>query len=193
LRIVPIPDSTKWKAVCACDGAYDGLFFYAVRTTMIYCRPSCKSRTPVRSNVSFYADRVSAEQSGYRPCKRCRPDLLEPPGDDAVRTARSVLEKSYTAGVSLDDLAREVGMSKYHLQRQFKGAFGMTPAAYLTELRLAKAARLLANTGYSVTRIALDAGYRSVSHFTARFRDRYGCSPTAYRVRRAKDGEGAGA
>lgn len=73
-----------WKAVSSCDNSYDGIFFYAVKTTRIFCRPSCKSRTPLPENVVYFPVFSMAMEKGFRPCKRCRPDLLEAPNEDSV-------------------------------------------------------------------------------------------------------------
>lgn len=178
-----ITEETMWSAVVRCDGGYDGQFYYAVRTTGICCRPSCRSRTPARGNVAFFARLADALGEGFRPCKRCRPDLLEPPGDgDIVRDAQAVIARRYATGLTLDGLAREVGMSRFHLQRTYKRAAGETPAASIARLRVAKAKELLRGTALSVTEIAHEVGFRSASHFSVAFGRQAGCSPVAYRA-----------
>ncbi|WP_167859604.1 bifunctional transcriptional activator/DNA repair enzyme AdaA [Paenibacillus cymbidii] len=184
------PEHTMWDAVVRCDGDYDGKFYYAVRTTGICCRPSCRSRTPVRDNVCFFARLADALGEGYRPCKRCRPDLLEPPGDrDVVRDAQAVIARRYTTGLTLDGLAREVGMSRFHLQRTYKREAGESPAASIAKLRVANAKELLRGTALSVTEIAHEVGFKSASHFSVAFGRQVGCSPVAYRAARRKEAD----
>lgn len=177
-----LTDNVMWEAVKRCDAGYDGQFFYAVKTTNICCRPSCKSRTPLRGNVAFYRDFSDAVLDGFRPCKRCRPDLTVPSDDhEVVQAARSIIEQEFTSALNLERLSGRVGMSKYHLQRTFKRVVGLTPMGFVTKLRMAKATELLRLTRLSVTRIAYEAGYGSLSHFHVTFRQYVGCSPSEYR------------
>ncbi|PLR95271.1 bifunctional transcriptional activator/DNA repair enzyme AdaA [Bacillus sp. T33-2] len=171
-----------WEAVERCDSKYDGLFFYAVKTTNIFCRPSCKSRTPDRKNVLFFKMSREAINHGFRPCKRCRPDLHELPDErEVVAGARDIIEKEYSSPITLEKLSKEVGMSKYYLQRTFKEKVGLTPNQYIARMRLTKSKELLKESSLSILQIAYEVGYRSSSHFNVMFRQHYGCSPTDYR------------
>lgn len=182
-----LQEDIMWVAVQSCDANYDGQFFYAVKTTKIFCKPSCKSKTPVRENVIYFPLYSMAINERFRPCKRCRPDLLEPPNEeDVILTAQSIIEKEYASALTLDQLSKQVGMSKYHLHRTFKKIVGVTPMEYMTKIRISKSAELLMQTDLSITQIAHEVGYRSSSHFNVMFRNHLGCSPTVYRHQQHK-------
>jgi AraC family transcriptional regulator, regulatory protein of adaptative response / methylphosphotriester-DNA alkyltransferase methyltransferase len=175
-------EEVLWEAIKSCNPKYDGAFYYAVKSTKIVCRPSCKSRTPLRKNVSFFSVYSLAVQEGYRPCKRCRPDLLEPPNEEEVlEAAKAIMDQDSSAPITLAVLAKSVGMSKFHLQRLFKRKMGISPVEYLTAKRMSNAAALLLNRTEPITEIALFAGYKSSSHFSVSFKKYFGCSPTEYR------------
>src|SRR5699024_9504338 len=106
-----LPKEILWEAAISCDARYDGIFFYAVKTTGIFCRPSCKSRIPNKKNVSFFMNVAEAQDAGYRPCKRCRPDLesktydpIQPVLDDTIQ----IIENHYDEKLLLDELASMV-------------------------------------------------------------------------------------
>src|SRR5512134_509727 len=121
----------RWAALVARDPAADGKFFYSVRTTGVYCRPSCAARTARPENVAFHATAADAERAGFRPCKRCRPD--QPPRAQQyaalVADLCRFIENADTAP-TLDELARHAGLSTFHLHRIFKEVTGVTPRAY---------------------------------------------------------------
>src|SRR5262249_29771031 len=129
-------EAERWQAVCRRDAAADGQFYYSVLTTGVYCRPSCAARLPRRDNVAFHATVADAERAGFRPCKRCRPDL--PPLAErraaAVVAACRAIEAADEMP-SLDTLAQAAGMSRFHFHRIFKAATGVTPKAYADALR----------------------------------------------------------
>ncbi|RFU60305.1 bifunctional transcriptional activator/DNA repair enzyme AdaA [Bacillus sp. V59.32b] len=170
-----------WDALRSFDKTYDGVFFYAVKSTGIFCKPSCKSRTPLKSNVRYFSISSLAMEEGFRPCKRCRPDLVHPYEEAVVEAAKTMIELEYTASITLDRLAISVGVSKYHLQRVFKRKTGISPLEYLTDKRMSQAVNLLLNHTDTVTEIALSIGYNSSSHFSVAFKNHFGCSPTEYR------------
>jgi len=173
-----------WGAVIACRPEYDGVFYYGVRTTGIFCRPSCKSKTPKRENVDLFASAREAMEKGYRPCKRCRPDLLEAvydPNGEWVREVRGLLEREYRDPWTLDRLARRVGVSAFHLQRMFKKYTGTSPKQYLNRIRVEKAKRLLAGSGLKITEICYAVGFPGLTPFCRVFRRFTGLSPRAYR------------
>src|SRR5262245_17648211 len=125
---LPIERDPRWQAVAARDRAYDGKFFYAVRSTGIYCRPSCASRQAKPENVEFHATRQDAERAGFRPCKRCKPDQagLQEQHAAVVAEICRVIEAAEEPP-SLGELARRAGMSSYHFHRVFKAVTGVTP------------------------------------------------------------------
>lgn len=173
-------DERRWNAVVDRDSSHDGRFFYAVRTTGVYCRPSCPSRRPLRSNVRFFAGADSAEQEGYRPCKRCRPRERPNTAESAVATARAYLDAHPDRAIKLSELASVAGMSPHHLQRTFKRIVGVSPKQYSAALR---ADRLKAHlrTGGTVSRASFDAGYGASSRVYQDAAARLGMTPAAYR------------
>src|ERR1700752_5286817 len=154
-------DHTRWRAVLDRDGRADGSFVYAVRSTGVYCRPSCPTRRPRRDRGEFFADGPEAIRAGYRPCRRCRPDE-ERAGDpwiDKVRRA-CVYLANVDGHLTLARLAARVGGSPYHLQRSFKRIVGVTPREYADACRLQRLKRGL-REGSRVTAAMVDAGYGS--------------------------------
>lgn len=176
----------QWQAVVRCDASYDGAFFYGVATTRVFCRPSCRSRTPARRNVSAFADAKSAISEGYRPCKRCKPDELTQPGDEWVDRIAAWIEERYAEPMTLRALAERMHGSPYHLQRTFKQRRGMTPAQYATRLRMERAKTLLGATGLPVADVAAAVGIASAAYFATVFQQYAGQSPTQYRRRAAQ-------
>ena len=127
---VPLPDSDEaWRAVERRDPRFDGRFVYAVRSTRVYCRPSCPSRRPSRERVTFYSAPAAAEEAGYRACRRCHPREMQlaTAAAVAVERARRRIEDHPDRVVTLAALASEVGMSPFHLQRTFKRLLGVSP------------------------------------------------------------------
>ena len=179
-----------WNAVVACRAEYDGVFYYGVRTTCIFCRPSCRSKTPKRENVDFFASAREAMEKGYHPCKRCRPDLLEAvydPNGEWVREVRGLLEREYRDPWTLDRLARRVGVSAFHLQRMFKKYTGASPKQFLNRVRVEEAKRLLADSDKKITAICYDVGFTGLTPFCTAFRRLTGMSPRAYRNLRLRE------
>ncbi|WP_076743212.1 bifunctional DNA-binding transcriptional regulator/O6-methylguanine-DNA methyltransferase Ada [Sphingomonas jeddahensis] len=172
-----IDPAAAWAAFEARDRAADGRFVVAVRTTGIYCKPSCPARHPRRENVSFHAGPAEALAAGYRACLRCRPDEL---GRDrtAVADAIALLETADEAP-SLDQLAARVGYAPHHFHRLFKRATGITPAAYARARKAHRAAAALAD-GASVTEAIYDSGYSAPSRFYEHAAPRLGMSPSAW-------------
>jgi AraC family transcriptional regulator of adaptative response/methylated-DNA-[protein]-cysteine methyltransferase len=180
-------DDARWEAVRRRDRAFDGKFFFAVRTTGVYCRPSCASRPAKRENVSFYATPDAAERAGYRACKRCLPDKLGAP-DPRVEAVKRACKRIAAAeeAPKLADLAAGAGMSPYHFHRLFKQAIGVTPKAYAAQMQARRAAEGL-RTAETVTEAIYDAGFNSSSRFYESAAARLGMTPTAVR----RGGEGA--
>ena len=154
----------RWKALASRDSAADGTFVYAVTSTGIYCRPSCPSRRPRADRVRFFDTTLEARQSGFRACKRCRPDTvgLAQPGIDAVRRASAYLATHADKTVTLGHLARVASMSAHHLQRRFKAIVGLSPREFQSAVRAGKL-RTSLRDGRDVTTAIYEAGYGSPS------------------------------
>jgi AraC family transcriptional regulator of adaptative response/methylated-DNA-[protein]-cysteine methyltransferase len=162
----------RWKALASRDCAADGTFVYGVTSTGIYCRPSCPSRRPRADRVRFFDTTFEARQSGFRACKRCRPDTvgLAQPGIDAVRRASAYLATHADQTVTLGQLARVASMSAHHLQRRFKAIVGLSPREFQSAVRAGKL-RTSLRDGRDVTTAIYEAGYGSPSRV-------YEASPT---------------
>ena len=186
LRQTPLAAVTvgdpRWTAVVARDAAADGTFFYSVKTTGVYCRPSCAARLARPENVSFHPTRADAERAGFRPCKRCKPD--QPPlAEQHAATVADVcrLIESADPVPSLEQLARHAGMSSWHFLRVFKAVAGVTPRAYAAAHR-ARRLRDQLDQGGTVTDAIYDAGYHSSSRFYAQADAVLGMTPSRYRA-----------
>ncbi len=176
----PDPEAA-WAAVVARDARFDGRFVCAVASTRIYCRPSCPSRRPLRSNVRFFATPEEAEGAGYRACRRCRPRQGEVSRQaEAVRRACAYLEAHLEDSPTLADLSQEVGLSPHHLQRTFKAATGLSPKQYAARLRAAQF-KAEVQRGESVTSATYGAGYGSSSRLYEKADANLGMTPGAYR------------
>jgi AraC family transcriptional regulator of adaptative response/methylated-DNA-[protein]-cysteine methyltransferase len=174
-------DARRWRSVLTRDADADGRFVYAVRSTKIYCRPSCPSRRPRRDRVEFFRQPMDAERSGYRACKRCRPNQPAPSDPWIAKIQRACLWLAAAdTRPSLAALARKLGGSPYHLQRNFKRLVGLTPRAYTDACRMGAVKRAL-HHGDDVTAAVYGAGYGSSSRFYERASSRLGMLPSTYR------------
>ncbi len=175
-------NEARWQAVLARDSRCDGLFVTGVLTTGIYCRPSCAARQPRRENVRFFESPEEAERAGFRACLRCRPrdSASAPRRDELVRRVCRHLEENGEDRVTLSALAREFGMSPYHLQRAFKKAIGISPRQYADALRLGRLKKRLQGKE-TVTMAMYEAGYGSSSRLYESSTQRLGMTPGAYR------------
>jgi AraC family transcriptional regulator, regulatory protein of adaptative response / methylphosphotriester-DNA alkyltransferase methyltransferase len=177
-----------WDKIMECDRSYDGLFYTAVKTTKIFCRPSCRSRKPKKKNVVFYETIKQCEDSGYRACKRCQPEIEYGPQIDLVRKAAGYLVNNHQKRILLQDIARHVGVSAFYLERLFKEEMNETPREYLEKIRIDKAAFLLGVTLKTNLEICYETGFQSPSNFYKTFRERKGCSPSEFRKLRQSRG-----
>jgi AraC family transcriptional regulator of adaptative response/methylated-DNA-[protein]-cysteine methyltransferase len=170
-------DDARWETVR--ERTRDDSFLFAVKTTSIYCRAGCPSRTPARRNVLVFGDAAAAESAGFRACKRCAPDDDAPDADRVrlIRRACALLDTD--AAPSLDAVAREVGLSRFHFQRTFRRVAGVTPGEYLRQRRAERFRARLAS-GASVTAAIQDAGYGSASRPYASAA--LGMTPSRYRA-----------
>lgn len=180
-QAAPVRDEDAWwQAVQQRDRSYDGVFVYAVRTTGIYCSPSCPSKRAKRSNVEFYTP-VAAVAAGYRPCRRCRPgDPSETTTDSSIRRAIEHLESHLDEAVTLEALGAVAGMSASHLQRTFTERVGLSPKAYRDARRLERL-RAQLRTGASVSRATYEAGFNSSRSVYERALEGLGMTPGTYR------------
>ncbi len=154
-------DDKRWTAVKNRDSSVSAAFFYAVKTTGIYCRPGCSSRLPNQENVEFFSSAGGAEDAGYRPCKRCRPES-SPIIDDQIDLIAAVCRRilSSTSPLSLNELASSTNMSPGHFHRLFKKVLGITPKEYSSSIQSDRFLKAL-DDGHSVTRAVYEAGYSS--------------------------------
>lgn len=172
----------RWSAVAARDRSADGAFYYSVKTTGVYCRPSCAARLANPKNVRFHATPADAERAGFRPCKRCKPD--RPPQERRhtamVAEACRLIETADEAP-GLTDLARTAGLSPYHFHRVFKAATGVTPKDYAAAHRAERVREGLRKAG-TVTEAIYDAGFNSGGRFYAQSDAVLGMTPRDYRA-----------
>ncbi len=171
----------RWQAVVARDGKADGKFFYSVRTTGVYCRPSCASRRARPENVRFHTTAAAAERAGFRACKRCKPDRpITSPHADKVAAACRLIASSDTTP-ALETLARSVGLSPFHFHRLFKAQTGVTPRDYAAAYQAKRVRSALAHSA-NVTDAILDAGIASSSRFYEKSNEVLGMTPTTFRA-----------
>jgi AraC family transcriptional regulator, regulatory protein of adaptative response / methylated-DNA-[protein]-cysteine methyltransferase len=177
-----IESDPRWAAVVARDVKADDTFYYAVKTTGVYCRPSCPARRPRPEHVHFYATRAEAEQAGFRPCKRCQPhqpvlaDQYASLGAEACRFSAEASEVP-----DLDALAQHAGISRYHFHRIFKAVTGVTPHSYVVAQRTQKVRKHL-STSDTVTDALYDAGYHSSGQFYETSNEILGMTPSHFRA-----------
>lgn len=178
-----------WTAYASRDARFDRLFVAAVRTTGVFCRPSCSCRRPRPERVEYFPSPQAAESAGYRACKRCRPDLRGGVMEAERRFAERVLhvmEARLEEPVSMRELAAAVGVSTSSFAHRFRAADGRSPMRALGDLRIERARALLSGSEASVLETALRAGFQSLSAFTRAFRQRTGFAPSMWRTSQAR-------
>lgn len=178
VTVAPFDADAAWLAFMNRDRAWDGRIIGAVKTTGIYCKPSCPARRPKRENVEFFVTASEALDAGFRPCMRCKPDEI---GRDreAVLRAVSFIEQAEEAP-SLSDLAQIVGYAPHHFQRLFKRDLGVSPAEYARALRRRRSETAL-KSNHRVTDAVYHAGYSGPSSFYSDAKERLGMTPSAWR------------
>lgn len=174
-----------WNAVKTNDARFDGAFYLGVKTTGIYCRPSCRARLPKRENITFFTTWEAAEKNGLRACLRCKPKqhTVADPKVEKILKACDMLDSDDL--YSLEDLAAEVGLSPYHLQRTFKEVIGVSPKKYSEALRMEKFKEGL-RSGSDVVTAMYDSGFGSASRLYEKASENLGMTPAAYK----KGGQG---
>jgi len=182
-------EDSRYEAVRSRDGRFDGEFFFAVETTGIYCRPSCPAVTPKRRNVRFFATAAAAQGSGFRACRRCRPDAV--PGSaewnvraDVVGRAMRLIGDGVVDREGVTGLAARLGYSARQVQRQLTGELGAGPVALARAQRAHTARVLVQTTELPITEIAFASGFASVRQFNDTIRDVYASTPSE-RIRSA--------
>jgi len=179
----PAANDPRWRAILSRDGAQDGRFVFGVRSTGIYCRPSCPARKPGRHQVVFFPDPPAAEHAGFRACRRCHPrDVAAHPHALLVRrVCAHIEERAPEERVTLAALARVAGMSPHHLQRTFLRATGISPRQYADAVRL-DALKERLKRKEPVTMAMTEAGYGSSSRLYERSPQALGMTPGDYRA-----------
>lgn len=157
-------DERRWQAVCERDARADGQFVFAVLTTGVCCRPSCRSRRALRENVRFYPDIATAQAEGFRPCKRCQPEKSDPQQQKVEKVAAACRLLEQETPMTLEALARQAALSPFHFHRLFKSVTGMTPKAWQQAWR-ARRLREALGQGEKITDAALSAGFPDNSSY----------------------------
>jgi AraC family transcriptional regulator of adaptative response / DNA-3-methyladenine glycosylase II len=175
-----------YEALIARDARFDGVLYVGVKTTGVYCRPVCPARTPRSDRCQFFANAAAAENAGFRPCLRCRPELA--PGNAVIDSGRRIaatvaqrIEAGALNEAGIDELAAEFGLSSRQLRRVVKRELGVTPTELAQTQRLLLAKHLLTDSALPAIEVAFASGFSSVRQFNAIFRERYGLSPTTLR------------
>lgn len=174
-------DAARWAAVQQRDARADGVFYYSVRSTGVYCRPGCGARCPLRANVAFHASCAAAESAGFRPCQRCQPNQPPLAERQALAVAQACRSLADVAEPTLDALAASVGMSRFHFQRVFKLHTGVTPKAYARACRAERLRAGLVQDG-SVTAALYAAGFDAASTMYGASATLLGMAPASYQA-----------
>jgi len=183
-----VDDERRYRAVQSRDARFDGKFFTGVVTTGIYCRPVCPAKTPHKQNVRFFSCAAAAEEAGFRPCKRCRPETA--PGTPvwngtitSVARGARLINEGFLGTRSVEELASVLGIGSRHLRRLFLRHLGVSPKALDRSRRTHNASMLLSDTDLPVATIGLEAGFRSIRQFNDAFKRSFGVSPSEVRRR----------
>ena len=171
-------EAQRWQAVLERDATQDGAFVYAIRSTGIYCRPSCASRKPRRQNVLFFALPGIARQAGFRACKRCQPDLAAQPDSrlDLVMKICDYIQSHLGESLTLQALSDQFALSQHHLQRQFKQVVGISPLQYAEACRMDQL-KMALRRGSQVSAAVYEAGFSSPSRVYSRAAAQLGMTP----------------
>ena len=172
----------QWQAITSNDKSYDDIFIYAVKSTGICCRPSCKSRDPKKENVRIFNNVDEALSEGFRPCKRCKPGGIRMPDEEWVVQIKEYITTNYAKPLSLEVLADMCHGSPYHLQRTFKRIVGLTPAEYIQQIRISIAMKKLQTETKTVAEIGFDVGLSNTPYFITLFKKVTGQTPKQYQM-----------
>jgi AraC family transcriptional regulator of adaptative response / methylphosphotriester-DNA alkyltransferase methyltransferase len=174
-------DQALWQAIINNDSSYNGTFYYGVITTGIFCRPSCKSKSPRKENVRIFKSSEDALSAQFRPCKRCRPTGSKLPDEEWVDHAVYLIGQHYAEPLTLTLLADMLHASPYHLHRMFKRIKGITLAEYILQTRIQAAQLQLQESTNSILDVAMSVGFPNASHFSTVFMKKTGMKPSQYR------------
>ncbi len=175
-------EDEKWDAVVSNNEAYNGRFFYCVKSTGIFCRPSCRSRLPKRENICFADTKEEAMRNGFRPCKRCRSDLVSyRPQKDTAAELRRLVDEYWQQSVTMRSEIRELGLSEQRLSDIFREEYGLSPAEYLAEKKLDYAKEKLVHSDMKIVDLAFELEFGSLSSFYKFFKSKTGMTPAAWR------------
>src|SRR6185295_6558200 len=185
-------DNACYRALVTRDRRFDGRLFIAVKTTGVYCRPVCPARTPKRENVRFYTSAAAAQEAGFRPCLRCRPETSPDLGawrgtSNTVSRALALIESGGLDEASLAALCERLGVGERQLRRLFKQHLGASPVAVAQTRRVLLAKQLIHDTQLPMAEVALAAGFGSVRRFNETFQALYGRPPGQLRRSRKAD------
>lgn len=178
----------RWQAILLNDASYDDQFIYAVKTTGIFCKPSCKSKDPKKENVRIFQNAQHALSAHFRPCKRCKPTGQRLPDYDWVEQITHFIEMNYREKLTLDTLADMCHGSPYHLHRTFKRIKGMTPVEYIQQWRINQAITALLHSEEPIAVIASSVGIPNTPYFITLFRKMTGMTPAEFRLSNRKNG-----
>jgi AraC family transcriptional regulator of adaptative response / DNA-3-methyladenine glycosylase II len=181
-----------YRAVCQRDARFDGRFFTGVKTTGIYCRPVCPARTPLSKNVIFFPAAAAAQEAGFRPCLRCRPETAPDLGawrgtSNTVSRALSLIELGALDEADVDGLASRLGVGERHLRRLFRDHLGASPVAVAQTRRVLLAKQLIHETRLPMAEIAFASGFGSIRRFNETFLALFGRAPSELRRGSAPD------
>ncbi|MFS0594506.1 bifunctional transcriptional activator/DNA repair enzyme AdaA [Cytobacillus horneckiae] len=171
----------KWQAIIDNDASYNNQFFYAVKTTGIFCKPSCKSRVPKKENVRIFLNAEQALHANFRPCKRCKPTNERLPDSEWVALITEYIDKNFIEKLTLETLADIAHGSPYHLHRTFKKIKGITPVAYIQQVRVNAAKKDLIQTNKAIADISICVGMPNTPYFITLFKKKTGHTPAQYR------------
>ncbi len=178
-----ILNDARWNAILHRDRQADGQFVYSVRSTGIFCRPGCSSRTPRPENVRFHANPDEAIRAGFRPCQRCKPEQSSAPSAEVVSSVCRAIESAVTAGdpaPQLETLADKAGLSRFHLHRLFRAATGLTPRQYANACRAKQMLKQVKESA-TVTESIYETGFNSSSRFYHAAANTLGMTPSEFR------------
>lgn len=172
----------RWRAIVSNDASYDRRFFYAIRTTGIFCKPSCKSKIPRPENVRIFHNAEEALSANFRPCKRCKPTEARLPDQEWVDQMKDYIHRNYRNTLRLQTIADHCHGSPFHLHRMFKRIAGITPTEYIQRVRIVKAAESLLHSDKTIEQISAEVGIPNPSYFITLFKKTTGLTPKAFRL-----------